>query len=66
MQCLNKEFSKHCNKIEAEYNSFFSNIKAAKAKGLAKCEMTGVICLSNISAFSDANSFSNLSMEETY
>ena len=28
--------------------------------------MTGVICLRNLCAFSDANSFSNLSMEETY
>jgi len=66
MECLKPEFKDKYGLVEAHYNSFFSNIKAAKSSGLAKCVMTGVICLRNLSAFSDANSFSNLSLNEHY
>lgn len=66
MECLKPELKNQYGKIETEYNSFFSSVKSAKARGLAKCVMTGVICLRNLSAFSDANSFQNLSLDETY
>jgi len=66
MECLKPEFKDKYGLVEAQYNSFFSNIKAAKSSGLAKCVMTGVICLRNLSAFCDANSFSNLSLNERY
>lgn len=66
MYCLDPRFCKYYDVIEAQYNSFFSNIKAAKANGLTKCVMTGVICLRSVSAFSDANSFTNLSLDEKY
>lgn len=66
MECLKPEFKDKYGFVEAHYNSFFSSVKAAKGAGLAKCVMTGVICLRNLSAFSDANSFSNLSLDETY
>ena len=66
MECLKPEFKDKYSLIESQYNSFFSNIKAAKSSGLVKCVMTGVICLRNISAFSDANSFSNILLNELY
>ena len=66
MECLKPRFKNHYDEIETQYNSFFSNIKSAKEAGLAKCVMTGVLCLRNLSAFSDANSFLNLSLAERY
>ena len=66
MECLKPNYSKYYQEVQDQYNQFFSNIKAAKSSGLAKCIMTGVICLRHLSAFSDANSFENLSLDELY
>jgi hypothetical protein len=66
MECLKPIFKDKYDLVESDYNSFFMKIKAVKEVGLAKCIMTGVICLRNLSAFSDVNSFTNLSLDETY